>query len=486
MDTRSTQRGKVPLRTKLAFSSGALEEAMIGAASIATMLFYNQVLGVSPGLCGTVFLIASIIDAISDPLVGTWSDRFRSRWGRRHPFMLFSIAPLTLGFYLMYAPPDGLSELQYFWWFLGTMTILRLGKTFYAIPHDALGAELTDDYHERTSVFGYNSVIGMSSGILLTVLVLVVIFPTAEGYENGLLNPTRYPILASAGAVWICLTLLVCVYGTRDQIPKLHRTNRERLPPGTYWRDLRSLLTSRSYISICAAWLVMATSGGVLVVVSTYTYIFAYELSTEQITLQRFAILPGALIALPLATWFTKRLDKKMTVVYTSMVCATLVGLPHVLRMLGWFPENDSTWLLPALFGLLFLGFLALPVVPIVIDSQLVDVADEHEFRTGRRSEGVVFSIRTFAIKATVGIGSLIGGFGLELIDFPDNATQETMTPETLNGLLFMTGPLYWIIVAAGMLFMVLYDIDKKRHDEMMAVLEERRATAAAAGGGGS
>ena len=145
---------------------------MIGAASIATMLFYNQVLGVSPGLCGTVFLIASIVDAISDPLVGAWSDRFRSRWGRRHPFMLFSVAPLTLGFYLMYAPPDGLSELQYFWWFLGTMTILRLGKTFYAIPHDALGAELTDDYHERTSVFGYNSVIGMSSGILLTVFVL--------------------------------------------------------------------------------------------------------------------------------------------------------------------------------------------------------------------------------------------------------------------------------------------------------------------------
>jgi len=483
MDARSSQRGKVTPRTKLAFSSGALEEAMIGAASIATMLFYNQVLGVGAGLCGTVFLISSAVDAVSDPLIGAWSDRFRSRWGRRHPFMLFSILPLTVGFYLLYAPPQGLSELQYFWWFLGAMTVLRLGKTFYAIPHDALGAELTDDYHERTSIFGYNSVIGMSSGILLTAFVLVVIFPTVDDYENGLLNPTRYPILASVGAVWICLTLLICVVGTRDQIPRLHRTSRERLPPGTYLRDLRTLLTSRSYISICAAWLVMATSGGVLVVVSTYTYIFAYELSTEQITLQRFVILPGALIALPLATWFTKRLDKKMTVVYTSMVCATLIGLPHVLRMLGWFPENDSMWLLPALFGTLFLGYLALPVVPIVIDSQLVDVADEHEFRTGRRSEGVVFSIRTFAIKATVGIGSLIGGFGLELIDFPENATQDNLTPEILNGLLFMTGPLYWIIVALGMLFMALYNIDQKRHGAMMAVLEERRAAAAAGGG---
>lgn len=483
MDARPTQRGKVPLRTKLAFSSGALEEAMIGAAGIATMLFYNQVLGVSPSLCGTVFLISSIVDAVSDPLVGAWSDHFRSRWGRRHPFMLFSVLPLTVGFYLMYAPPADLSELQYFWWFLGTMSLVRIGKTFYTIPHDALGAELTDDYHERTSIFGFNSVTGMLGGTLLGVFVLVVIFPSVDGYENGLLNPTRYPILASAGATWICLTLLVCVFGTRDQIPKLHAVDHNRKPRGTYWKDLLSLLKSRSYISVCAAWLVMATSGGVLAVVATYTFVYAYELTTEQITLQRFVVLPGVFIALPLAKWLTRLLDKKMTVVYMSMVCATLIGLPHVLRMLGWFPENDSTWLLPALFGLLLLGFLTLPVVPIVIDSQLTDVADEHEFRTGRRSEGVVFSIRTFAIKATSGVGGLIGGFGLDWIGFPDDASKETLTPEVLEGLLFMTGPLYWIIVAAGMVFMALYNIDEKRHDEMMAVLEERRAASAAGGG---
>ena len=449
---------------------------MISAAGVATMVFYNQILGVDPWLCGMVFFVASVVDAVSDPLVGSLTDNFRSRWGRRHPFMLFATLPLAAAFYLMYAPPDGLSELQYFWWFLGTMVLLRLGKTFYTIPHDALGAELTDDYHERTSVFGYNTVVGMVGGVILGVSVLVLVFPSTDDYENGLLDPDRYIVLATLGASWIAVMLLICVAGTRKEIPNLHRIERTRIGVGAYLRDLVELFKSRSYISVCAAWLVMASSGGVLVVVSTYTYIYCYELATETLTLQRFVAIPGILVALPAANYLTRLLDKKMTVVYTCIVTATFVGLPHFLRMLGWFPDNDSAWLVPMLFGSLLIGLLMLPVVPIVIDSQLVDVADEFEYNTGRRAEGVVFSIRSFAIKATSGIGGLIGGFGLELIGFPEDASAATLTPDVLNGLLFMSGPLYWIIVFSGMLFMALYNLDRARHDEIMAVLDSRRA----------
>lgn len=449
---------------------------MLSAAGVATMLFYNQVLGVSPYLCGIVFLVASIIDAITDPLVGAWSDNFHSRWGRRHPFMLFSILPLTVGFYLLYAPPDDLAEIQYFWWFMSSMILLRIGKTFYGIPHDALGAELTDDYHERTSIFGFNSVTGMLAGVLLGVAVLLVIFPTTGEYENGLLNPERYPLLASVGAVWICLTLLICVFGTTDQIPNLHQIEHDKISRREYIRDLWELIKNPSYLSVCAAWLVMMTSGGILAVVGTYTYLYCYELTTELLTIQRFVMLPGILIAIPLAAWLTRKLDKKLTVIYTCIVCATLVGLPHLLRMIGWFPENDSAWMLPMLFGCLFLGFLALPVVPIVIDSQLVDIADDHEYRTGKRAEGIIFSIRTFAIKATAGFGGLVGGLGLQYINFPDNASAATLTSETINGLLFMTGPLYWLIVFAGMLFMGMYQLNEKRHGEIMVELEMRRA----------
>lgn len=141
--------------------------------------------------------------------------------------------------------------------------------------------------------------------------------------------------------------------------------------------------------------------------------------------------------------------------------------------LIDFFPSNDSPWLLAALFGPMFLSYLVAPLLPIVIDSQLVDIADDHEHRTGHRSEGL-FSIRTFAMKATSGIGGLIGGFGLDLISFPQNPVVGVVASETLNGLLFMSGPLYWIIVAASVGFMAMYQLSESRHAEILAELKER------------
>lgn len=473
---RHERERQLSLRTKLAFSSGSLEEAIVGAAGIATMIFYNQVLGVSASLCGVVFLISSVVDGISDPLIGAVSDRFVSRWGRRHVFMMVSILPLAASFYALYQPPPGLGEAGLFAWFLGFMIILRIAKTFFTVPHAALGAELTDDYHERTSIFGYSAVVGMAAGVGFTVFLLFVIFPTMPEYSNGLLNAERYQYLAAFGAVVIVVSLAACTLGTTDQIPYLHKRKVRAIDYREYFSELWELVKNPSYISVCASWFVLATSGGILGVVSTYTYVYAFEISTEQLTIQRFVTLPGILLAIPLSIYMTRRFDKKWTVIYSCMTCAFLIGLPHTLRMAGWFPDNDSPWLLFALFGPLFAGYLVLPLVPIVIDSQLVDIADDHELRTGNRSEGVVFSVRTFAMKATSGIGGLIGGFGLDIINFPDKAEVGNVANDTLLGLLFMCGPLYWIIVAAGMGFMGMYKLNEAGHIRTLAVLRERRA----------
>lgn len=472
------RKRKLSIRTKLAFASGSLEEAMVLAANVATMIFYNQVLGVSPGLCGTAFMIGGIVDAISDPVVGAISDSVHTRWGRRHPFMFASALPLGVFFYLLYQPPSGLSELQLFAWLVVMFVGLRLAKSFYAVPHIALGAELTDDYDERTSVFGWNFVVYSLAGAVLGYFVLAVIFPTTQGFENGLLNPERYQFLAIFGGIFVFVWVLICTFTTADQIPYLHETLKKNF--SSFLKDTRNnigvLLRNPSYIAVCACWLVLATSGGVLAVVATYTLLYAFELTTEQLAFRAFVTLPGAFVGILLSAWFVRQFDKKYTVILTCFITSLLLGLPYTLRLLGWMPENGTDLLLVVIFGIWIMGYLFLPVVPIVIDSQLVDITDEHELATGERAEGVIFSVRTMCFKMTASLGTALAGFALEFIDFPDNASAETLKPEVIDGLLWMTGPLYIFIVYAGVGFAFLYRIDRKRHAQILRELEIRRA----------
>ena len=124
----SERKRKISLRTKLGFSCGALDEAMIAAAAITTMIFYNQVLGVSAALCGTAFLIASLIDGFSDPIVGAFSDSVNTD-GADVTLHVCAALPMGIFFYLLYQPPGGLEEYQLFLWFTFMLVGLRLGKT---------------------------------------------------------------------------------------------------------------------------------------------------------------------------------------------------------------------------------------------------------------------------------------------------------------------------------------------------------------------
>jgi GPH family glycoside/pentoside/hexuronide:cation symporter len=189
--------------------------------------------------------------------------------------------------------------------------------------------------------------------------------------------------------------------------------------------------------------------------------------------------MPGVFVALPLLALMSKWMEKRQIFTVTVAITGVFVALPHILKMLGWFPGNESSFLLFALFFPLFIGTIVTPVTAIIIDSQLVDVADVHEYQTGSRSEGVVFSVRSFAVKATSGLGGLFAGFGLEFIGFPDNAEVANLSAETIDGLLFMVGPLYLGFYLLAMFLMSFYKLDKKRHAEILSELEKRREAAA-------
>ena len=149
----------LPMRTKLAFGVGAMGEASTNwIFNALTFFYYNQILGLSGTLTGAAVFIGICFDAVSDPVVGSLSDRTRSRLGRRHPWMFAAPLPVIASIFFIYHPPDGLSEWTLFAWFMCFLIMMRLSITLFAVPHLALGAELSDDYLERSKVMSYNNI----------------------------------------------------------------------------------------------------------------------------------------------------------------------------------------------------------------------------------------------------------------------------------------------------------------------------------------
>ncbi|MCE2487022.1 MAG: MFS transporter, partial [Desulfurellaceae bacterium] len=145
--------GRLSHRVKIAYGFGLSAEGIkTNAFTLFLLFYYQQIVGLDPGLCGVALFVALLIDAVTDPAVGVWSDGFRSRLGRRHPFMYAAGLPLAVCFVAVFLPPRGLSQAGLFAWLLGSASATRFAMTLFAIPHQALVAELTQDYDERTSL----------------------------------------------------------------------------------------------------------------------------------------------------------------------------------------------------------------------------------------------------------------------------------------------------------------------------------------------
>ncbi|MGH8595522.1 MAG: MFS transporter, partial [Gammaproteobacteria bacterium] len=177
------RRLTIPVMT--AFGFGQLGEALVTIGFTTFLLyFYNQVLGVSGTITGIALAISLVVDAVVDPIAGSLSDRLRSRWGRRHPYILLSAVPLAGCFFLIFNPPDGFNEIELAAWLVVWTLAARIALTFYHVPHLALGAEMAHDYNQRSTMYSYNtlfSIIGQAVGVALAYKLF---FPTTEQYSG--------------------------------------------------------------------------------------------------------------------------------------------------------------------------------------------------------------------------------------------------------------------------------------------------------------
>ena len=474
--TETADIRKISVKTKFFYGTGAAAEAAIGIVfNTFNFLFYNNVLGLSGTLTGLAVTIAVVFDAISDPVMGSISDRWHSRLGRRHPFLYLSALPLGLCFFAVYSPPEGLEQIGLFLWFTVFTIGLRISLTFYHVPHLALGAELSDDYKERSVIYGYNSIFMMVGGSL----AFFAAWTWLGRAEGGIAEAANFLTIGLFVGLFSCIVVLLSAHFTRDQIPFLKQVT-EDLPPFSLKQlalDIYGCFQNRNYVWLLLGLLCISATSGVREAMGAYVNLFFWELEPNQLRYFALATPLAFTIAFIITPKLNDRFDKVRTMVGGVTVLILAAVTPVSLRLLGLLPENHHPMIFPTLAAFIAIFYGAGAVLNISVMSALADVADDHELNTGKRQEGIFYSARTFVGKTTSAFGLLIGGIAIDLIGWPTGVTSANMVePGTIFNLGLIDGPVAALPSLFAIYFYGRYNISKARYLQIKAELNARSA----------
>ncbi len=471
---------KITALEKWAYAIGNMPYSVKDAAFINFVVFYyTQVQGLSGSLAGLAAFIALSWDAVTDPIVGSWSDTYHSRWGRRHPLILVGGLGTAVMFLALFAPPAGLSEMGTFAWLTGVAIVLRTFLTINFIPFQAMGAELSPDYDERTVIAKARVAMGWLAGMFMPAIALYFIFqPGAEG--DGRLVAENYKAYGVLSTVLAAAATLFCVWGTRTVISRLPPGSGEAggLGIGKTINDFRVALANRNFRITIGTNLAFGMAVGVYSTLGLYLGTYFWEFSSTQLAGMVVPTALATLLAFAVLGRIGERYDKPTLVWVCCLSIAIntfwLVGA----RLLGWLPENGHPVIYPLFLLNTLLAVFTIVCLQAVGASLTADILDENELATGRRQEGVFFAAGTFILKATTGVGTMVAGIivdsaGIQPGVEPGEVPQQALT---------LLGTFQLAVIGSLAIIAFLFALRIRLSREDHARIREQLAVRAAAG----
>ena len=414
------------------------------------LIFYSQVMGVSAYLVSLALMIALIVDALSDPLIGYLSDNTRSRWGRRHPFMYAAALPASVAYYYVWNPPAGLEADALFPYIVTLAILVRTLITVYEIPSSSLVAEMSDDYDERTSMLSYRYFFGWTGGTLMGAFATIFILVPTATISNGMFNVEGHGQVGAIAATVIFLAIMISALGTHRMIPDLKPPPPARqMSVGLIYREVFETLASRSFLALFLAALFGAIASGVSTTLSFYFSTFFWGFTTEQIGLISLSVVISALMAFFISPVISRRLGKKRGAISIGLMAFTVAPAPIFLRLLGLMPENGDPALFPLVLSIIVVDVALIIAYQTLSASMIADLVEEAEIKTQRRNEGVFFASVTFVRKVTQGIGAAVAGVLLTISQFPVGATPDQVPESVLTAFAWLYVPVIfglWMI----------------------------------------
>ena len=474
-DNTQSQRAPLSASTRLAYGFGAVAYGIKdNGFAYFLLLFYGTVIGLEPALAGTALLIALVFDALSDPVVGYWSDNTRSRWGRRHPFMYAAALPVALCYYLLWQPPNW-SEAGLFFYLVVLAILIRTLITFYETPSSALMPELTLDYDERTKIQAWRSFFGWAAGAGMAVFMFAFLLVPTETYPVGALNREGYETYGVISGGVILLAILVSALGTHHRIPLLSAPPPRQLSGlrGAL-REVIETLRDRSFLALFVSTIAGAVATGLTAALTFLMLTYFWAFSSEQIFYWTALVILSAGIGLVVAPRASRRWGKRSAAVRLGVLAFVVQPMPVLFRLLGWMPENGDPVLFPLLAVINTIDLGLIIAMQAITYSMLADLVEHSEVRTGRRNEGVFFSALTFIRKTNQGIGAFIAGLMLQWVAFPEGAAPSEVPVETVSGLGALLVPAQWILWGIMLIALAFYRLDRDRHESNIELIQAR------------
>ncbi len=479
--TSSASRGPAPstpppvtVFEKISYALGSTAEAVVfTTTSSFLLLFYNQVHGIPASQVGLALSAGLMVNAVFDPMVGSWSDRTRSRWGRRHPFMFAAVLPAGLLFWALFNPPD-VANLWQLVWLAVCNTVLLQVMSVYHTPHLALGGEMSTAYLGRTSIMAFNTFFLWLGDTLGWVLSFRFFFAASEEYPNGALDPSRWPVFSLFFTSIIVVLLAYSSWSTRKRIPYLPQPTVDQKPfgPRALFRDVGQTLRNRNYVVLLIGLFFLSMMTGVRLGLWIYTATFFWGLDNNQISLFAIGSFAGYLFAAFAVKSLHSRLDKRWTGAIAVAIYSVGPALPLLLGYFGILgPQTPN--LLYILIGFSILQHLPFSLMTTTVTSALADIADENELKFGVRQEGALYSTRTFFQRVDQALGTALAGWVLSVIAFPTNAKPGQVAEPILMNL----AGAFALSMIPGLIAAIFYGmlrVTRATHDETRAAIDAR------------
>jgi len=456
--------------TKLAYGFGSVAYGVKnGAFDYFLLIFYSQVIGLDARLVGLAILVALLVDAVSDPVVGYWSDNLRSRWGRRHPFMYASAIPVGLSFFMLWNPPGEASQMTLFWYVLLLAVVIRTAITFYETPSSALTPDLTQDYDERSALFSYRYYFGWTGGNAMTVLMFFFLFPffATDAIPDGRFNRDAYELYGILGSIAIVVAILVSSLGTHARIIHLKSAPApRRMSIGRVFGEIFETLSDRSFVALFVGALFAAMASGLDAGLSLYFLTYFWGFSDIQTGLVLIGTFAAAVIGFVLAPLVTRTIGKKRGAMIVGLVAFLGAPMPIVLRLFALLPPNGTPFVFWFILITNVLDVGLIICFQILFASMVADLVEQSELKTGRRSEGVFTSAVTFVRKSVQGFGVMAASLVLALAQFPTGADTANVSEDAIWRLGAYYVPTILLLWMTMMAVISTYRIDRAAHED--------------------